>query len=648
MGLFTVNESTKSRIRSRVVEGGSITASEFQSWPNVGQVPWLLPWVFVSFLIYPSSLAFWTWLFVFVFKITTFGIINREISAAKKLRKQEEEKAAAEALKIKKKAEEEKQVRKNLVLSYIDTAFNLAITKYEQQFDKTIKFPSITWLPNYWKQEDVYQQFPHIEDFPLLKKNAFSRGINVTASITQFNKYREPSIALPSVKRTIQPYYFSGDLEKRSTEKSNRHRGYRSRNSIFLNIFLDIMEKESRDIGEIDDRDWNKAIENINAKLSEKESFYHKKYTEFSDKNAREIEIFNRKSRKIWEENNLKFISDSQEPKDHSLKNVQFFCSRLFQNLLNLPIWMPLNFSIFWEQKSQILIIEAEMPDLTGDICKFRPLKNGNKVVSATKKEAENFREGILFYYPILLAYLVAKNNITEWAKFICVNGFVNFTDPATGNPATANILSLAVNPEDIVEIDIENIEPAACFKRFKGLSASKVADLIPVEPIIRFNKEEGRFIDGKDVANSVSGTNLALMDWQDFEYLVRQIFEEEFQSAGAEVRVTQSSRDKGVDAIIFDPDPIKGGKIVVQAKRYSHTVDVSAVRDLYGTVMNEGANTGIIITTSNYGKDSYDFAKDKPLKLLNGANLLHLLEKHGHKAHIDLNEAKKILAEPR
>ena len=103
------------------------------------------------------------------------------------------------------------------------------------------------------------------------------------------------------------------------------------------------------------------------------------------------------------------------------------------------------------------------------------------------------------------------------------------------------------------------------------------------------------------------------------------------------------ASRDGGVDAVAFDPDPIRGGKIVIQAKRYTNVVGVSAVRDLYGTVMNEGATKGILVTTSNYGNDAYEFAKGKPLTLMNGANLLFLLEKHGHKAKIDLKEAKKL-----
>lgn len=58
---------------------------------------------------------------------------------------------------------------------------------------------------------------------------------------------------------------------------------------------------------------------------------------------------------------------------------------------------------------------------------------------------------------------------------------------------------------------------------------------------------------------------------------------------------------------------------------------------------MNEGATKGILVTTSNYGNDAYEFAKGKPLTLMNGANLLYLLEKHGHKAKIDLQEAKEL-----
>lgn len=56
------------------------------------------------------------------------------------------------------------------------------------------------------------------------------------------------------------------------------------------------------------------------------------------------------------------------------------------------------------------------------------------------------------------------------------------------------------------------------------------------------------------------------------------------------------------------------------------------------GTVQNEGASKGILVTTSGYGKASFEFAQGKPLELLDGANLLYLLAEHaGMEAKIEV-----------
>ncbi len=224
----------------------------------------------------------------------------------------------------------------------------------------------------------------------------------------------------------------------------------------------------------------------------------------------------------------------------------------------------------------------------------------------------------------------------------IVFNGYVKEYSPTTGKLADRLIMSILVSRKQFEGIDVERVEPKACFKSLKGVAAAKLIDVVPVNPLLTLNKDDKRFRSGRDVKTK-EGTNLAAMDWEDFEHLVRNLFELEFSNNGSEVRVTQASRDGGVDAVVFDPDPLRGGKIVIQAKRYTNTVGVSAVRDLYGTVINEGANTGILITTSDYGHDSYEFAKDKPLKLLNSGHLLALLRKHGIKGYINLEEAKKL-----
>ena len=194
------------------------------------------------------------------------------------------------------------------------------------------------------------------------------------------------------------------------------------------------------------------------------------------------------------------------------------------------------------------------------------------------------------------------------------------------------------------MDINIEQINPYDAFKGLKGISAVQLSEYTAIAPILNINKEDKRFVQSEAVLKNISNTtNIAAIGWEEFEHLIRELFEKEFEVNGGEVKVTQTSRDGGVDAVAFDPDPIRGGKIVIQSKRYTNVVGVSAVRDLYGTVMNEGATKGILVTTSYYGSDAYEFAKDKPITLIDGSGLLSLLQKHSFNARIDLNEAKKI-----
>ncbi len=98
----------------------------------------------------------------------------------------------------------------------------------------------------------------------------------------------------------------------------------------------------------------------------------------------------------------------------------------------------------------------------------------------------------------------------------------------------------------------------------------------------------------------------------------------------GMRAVTTQRSNDGGVDVDVLDPTPIRGGKIVVQVKRYRNTVPPTAVRDLFGTVQDAGANKGVLVTTSGFGPGSHAFASGKPLELVAGGELVDLLHRHG------------------
>lgn len=315
------------------------------------------------------------------------------------------------------------------------------------------------------------------------------------------------------------------------------------------------------------------------------------------------------------------------------------------------PESFPAEAIVDYIPETRMVVVEYSLPDIsalpTVKEVKYVATRDDLQEVYVTEAWLNREYDSVLYQIALRSLYELFQADAGAAIDSIVFNGWVNSIDKATGKEVNACVLSIATSKTEFMGINLANVDAKACFKKLKGVSAAKLTALQPVRPILQINREDKRFIPAYDVAGALdSSSNLAAMDWEDFEHLIRQLFEEEFSADGGEVKITQASRDGGVDAIVFDPDPIRGGKIVIQAKRYTNTVSVSAVRDLFGTIHNEGANKGILVTTADYGPDAYEFAKGKPITLISGSELLYLLNKHGHKARIDLKEARLLAAE--
>ncbi|BDT74881.1 restriction endonuclease [Polynucleobacter sp. KF022] len=312
---------------------------------------------------------------------------------------------------------------------------------------------------------------------------------------------------------------------------------------------------------------------------------------------------------------------------------------------LKLPRWVPTEYEIGYDPEADIVILEHELPDVGAVVWqKFVEQKAGYVRKPANQKESKQAAELLYPTLALKLSYEISTQLNLSDQKAIVFNGWSNFVVKATGNQKRAYCVALMSKVSQLKELNLAQLDPLVAFGSLKGVAA-KTLELTPIAPAITINMNDPRFVDNKEIVGKLSSEqNLASMDWEDFEHLCRELFERVFASNGAEVKVTQASRDQGVDAVIMDPDPIRGGKMVVQAKRYVNTVDVSAVRDLYGTMMNEGAMKGILVCTSQFGQESYAFIQGKPLTLINGNELLGLLEQHGYKFRIDLEEARKMM----
>lgn len=369
----------------------------------------------------------------------------------------------------------------------------------------------------------------------------------------------------------------------------------------------------------------------INNEIADKLLEWQKKRIEFDFKK----DVRNKKV----DELKLKYLSCDPSA-------VLEYCE-LVLNKSEYPDFFSKNYELEYNPDSKILIIEYSLPTLEDipSLNEVRFIKGELKEYHLSDVQVHKMFDSTMYKITLRTIHEIFESDKANAIDFISFNGWVNAINRATGKKNNSCILSIQVPKSEFLEVDLKHVDPKTCFKNFKGVGSSKLSGITPIQPILMINKTDKRFVNHYDVVGAIdSSTNLASMDWEDFEHLIREVFANEFNSNGGEVKVTQASKDGGVDAIAFDPDPIRGGKIVIQAKRYTNTVGVSAVRDLFGTVMNEGATKGILVTTADYGPDAYEFAKGKPITLMSGANLLYLLEKHGFKAKIDIKEAKQEL----
>ncbi|WP_298368658.1 restriction endonuclease [uncultured Lutibacter sp.] len=381
--------------------------------------------------------------------------------------------------------------------------------------------------------------------------------------------------------------------------------------------------------------EWNKSVEILNTEYNEECQRFENEKTKFYNEKERANKL-------VDEFKNKYFELDSQ--------SIEQYCDLVLSNSI-YPSSFPQSYEIEYSETNKSIIIDYRLP-APDDLPKIKEVKfikskKEIKEITLSQSQINKLFDSSLYQICLRTIHELFEADTVNALDIITFNGFVKFINKSNGKEENSCIISLQVSKEEFLNIDLARVEPKECFKGLKGVGSSKLHGLSPIKPIIMMDRNDSRIAESYSVVDDINDSvNLAMMDWEDFENLVRELFAKEFTNEGSEVHVTQASRDGGVDAIAFDPDPIRGGKIVIQAKRYTNVVGVAAVRDLYGTVVNEGAIKGILVTTSEYGPDSYSFAKDKPLTLLNGNNLLHMLMKHGTKAKIDIKEAKKYFKE--
>jgi len=124
-----------------------------------------------------------------------------------------------------------------------------------------------------------------------------------------------------------------------------------------------------------------------------------------------------------------------------------------------------------------------------------------------------------------------------------------------------------------------------------------------------------------KLVDRQTSLETLSDMTWKQFEWLVAEAFRREGYRVDFSV---DAGPDGGIDLVLHRD----GRTSLVQCKQWrTYSVGVPVIREMFGLMVAEDADEVIIVTSGQFTNDAKAFAEGKPIWLIDGPELLALVQ---------------------
>ncbi|MFF3677282.1 restriction endonuclease [Streptomyces sp. NPDC002120] len=308
---------------------------------------------------------------------------------------------------------------------------------------------------------------------------------------------------------------------------------------------------------------------------------------------------------------------------------VEYFSAALYASKA-WPEALPRQVAAAYDPAARQLVLDWELPAYAvvpeARAVQYLPSTDQDKVKPRPVTERRALYRDLLAQCVLLVVRELYAADEFGVLDSVVVNGFVDCHDPVTGQEARFVLSTVPAERSAFAGLRLEQVSAVDCLVSGLGGQLSARPDqLTAVRPGRRPDEVGGGVVSHGGHAGD-GEPDLFVMDPIAFENLVAELF----RAMGMEAVTTQRSGDGGVDIEANDPSPITGGRIVVQVKRYRNTVPPTAVRDLYGTVQDKGANKGVLVTTSSFGPTSYTFSNGKPLELVPGDKLVELLHQYG------------------
>jgi restriction system protein len=305
---------------------------------------------------------------------------------------------------------------------------------------------------------------------------------------------------------------------------------------------------------------------------------------------------------------------------------VEYFAMVLGNSVY--PDDFPQHFRLAFLPPARQLLVEYHLPpvDVVPVVKQYRYDELRDDIVAVPRGPAE-----IRQRYADLIAQVALRtvHEIVEADRggvieSVLFNGIVNTIDRRTGRSVRPCLVSLRTARDTFAAIKLRRVDPVACLEHLEAAFSAQPDQLTGIRPMVDFDAADTEFRDEVDVlADLDNRPNLAALPAAEYESLLADLFSVMGLQMGA-----VTSTDAGARWTAVDPRPIFGGTVVVYAVR-TGSIGAAAAHSLAGAVAAAGATKGIMVTTGGYQPAAHQAVAGRPLELIDGSALLHLLADH-------------------
>ncbi|MEK6477434.1 restriction endonuclease [Catalinimonas sp. 4WD22] len=324
------------------------------------------------------------------------------------------------------------------------------------------------------------------------------------------------------------------------------------------------------------------------------------------------------------------------------------YCTMVLEKM-SYPAGFPRDYKLEYSRHEQCLMLEHAMPSLE-EVIMQNEGEQSSSAMGGAKVHLNNSQLVALYNtalcgFSLGILHTLLQADEAEALHRIKFNGWLASIEEEGDEAFKECVISLHTSKAEFMEVKLGDEDPETYFEQLGGLTHTQLHALNSEKASDPEPDSEENQIDAsqQEISEEDESNNLLVIPWEEFKGLIMNVFEQEFNVPGGEVKLIQEADNSVLKAIAFDPDPIRGGKIVIYAQREREAIGISIIQTLFKHVMDIKATKGILITTTEYEEDAKAYARDKPVSLLNGKHLISLLDKHGHDYQINFHEIRKV-----